>query len=145
MMLYWKQRTASVGKAHQTTLAARRSPLVLPGVMRALWRHYNMAMPQSNQGTFDGYCKAHDLLEQARRQLYCSEVSRLHRNDVHVEALLERATDELYDIVEEIAYIKSQVTQLREVDRTLNMNNNLHRADVIWRQDLAQLKHDCKL
>jgi len=91
-------------------------------------------MPQSDQGTFDGYCKAHDLLEQARRQLYCSDVSRLNRKDVRVEALLERATDELYDIV-----------QLREIDCTLGVNNNLHRADVIQRQDLARLKHDCNL
>ena len=102
-------------------------------------------MPQSDQGTFDGYCKAHDLLEQARRQLYCSDVSRLNRKDVRVEALLERATDELYDIVEEIAYINSRVTQLREIDCTLGVNNNLHRADVIQRQDLARLKHDCNL
>jgi hypothetical protein len=102
-------------------------------------------MPQSNQGTFDVYCKAHDLLEQAWRQLYCSDVSRLNRKNVRVEALLERSTDELYDIIEEIAYIKSQVTQLREIDRTLSVNNNLHRADVIRRQDLAQLKHDCNL
>jgi len=102
-------------------------------------------MPQLNQGTFDSYCKAHDLLEQARRHLYRFDVSRLNRKDVRVEALLERATDELYDIVEEIAYIKSQVTQLREIDRILSVNNNLHRADVIRRQDPAQLKHDCNL
>ena len=102
-------------------------------------------MPQSNQGIFDVYCKAHDLLEQAWRQLYCPDVSRLNRRDVGVEALPERATDELYDIVEEIMYIKSQVTRLRGIDRTLSVNNNLHRADVIRRQDLAQPKHDCKL
>ena len=74
-----------------------------------------------------------------------TDVSRLHRKDVRVEALLERPTDELYDIAEEIAYIKSQVTQLREIDCILSVNNNLHRADVIRRQDLAQLKHDCNL
>ena len=53
-------------------------------------------------------------------------MSRLNSKDVRVEALLERAIDELYDIVEEIVYIKSQVTQLREIDRPLSVNNNLH-------------------
>lgn len=74
---------------HQTAPAACGSPLVLPGAMRALWRHYNKPMPQSNQGAFDGHCKAYDFLEQARRQLYRSDVSRLNRKGVRVEALLE--------------------------------------------------------
>ena len=74
---------------YQTTSAARGSPLVLPGVMPAMWRHYNTSMPQLNQGAFDGYCEAYDLLEQARRQLYRSDVSRLNRKYVRVEALLE--------------------------------------------------------
>lgn len=37
------------------------------------------------------------------------------------------------------------MTQLRGTDRTFSVNNNLHRADVIRRQDLAQLEHDCNL
>ena len=74
---------------HQTTTATRRSPLVLPGVMRALWRHCNTLMSQSNQGAFDGYCKAYDLLGRARRRLYRSDESRLNRKDVRVKALLE--------------------------------------------------------
>jgi hypothetical protein len=69
-------------------------------------------MAQPIQETFGSYRKAHGFLEQAKRQLYRSDISRLNRKDVRVEELLERATDELYDIIQEIAYIKNQMGQL---------------------------------